>query len=79
MLIEPRASNFRQKILHNPVGDLIINANIAGVRQEQLNNKYPENMKHEVREHVSFTYQKIIWVWEDGGIMAEDDWETPNV
>ena len=26
---------------------------------ETLNNKYPENMKHEVREHVSFTYQKI--------------------
>ena len=29
------------------------------------------------REHVSFTYQKIIWTYEDGGITAEDDWEAP--
>ncbi|WP_437669446.1 type VI secretion system tube protein TssD [Sorangium sp. So ce131] len=28
-------------------------------------------------ERVSFTYQKIIWTWTDGGITAEDDWETP--
>ena len=26
----------------------------TGVRGEMLNNKYPENMKHEVREHVQF-------------------------
>jgi type VI secretion system secreted protein Hcp len=56
----------------------LINANIAGIRQEQLNNKYPENMQHEVREHVSLTYQKIIWTWEDGGITAEDDWKAPR-
>lgn len=29
-----------------------------------------------VREVVSFTYQKIEWVWTDGGITAQDDWET---
>jgi type VI secretion system secreted protein Hcp len=28
-------------------------------------------------EEVSFTYQKIEWIIEDGGITAEDDWETP--
>ena len=28
-------------------------------------------------ETVSFTYQKITWTWVDGGITAEDDWETP--
>src|SRR5690606_27742339 len=50
------------------------NANIAGIRAEMLNNKYPENMQHKEREHVSFTYQKIIWTWVDGGITAEDDW-----
>jgi type VI secretion system secreted protein Hcp len=55
----------------------LVNANIAGIRIEQLNNKYPENMQHELREHVSFTYQKITWTFEDGGVMAEDDWETP--
>jgi len=55
----------------------LVNATISSIRPEQLNNKYDENMKHEVREHVAFTYQKIIWTWEDGGITAEDDWETP--
>lgn len=55
----------------------LINASIAGIRQEQLNNQYEENMRHEVREHIMFTYQKIIWTWQDGGITAEDDWETP--
>ena len=57
----------------------LINASVAGIRTEMLNNKYPENMQHREREHVSFTYQKIIWTWEDGGITAEDDWETPVV
>jgi type VI secretion system secreted protein Hcp len=54
------------------------NASIAGIRAEMLNNKYPENMEHKEREHVSFCYQKIIWTWTDGGITAEDDWETPR-
>jgi len=55
------------------------NATVSDIRTEMLNNKYPENMQHEVREHVSFTYQKIIWTFEKGGITAEDDWETPVV
>ena len=55
----------------------LVNASVSSIRAEQLNNKYPENMNHEAREYVSFTYQKIIWTWQDGGITAEDDWETP--
>jgi type VI secretion system secreted protein Hcp len=55
----------------------LVNASIAGVRSEMLNNKYPDNMKHEVREHLSFCYQKVIWTWQDGGVTAEDDWESP--
>jgi len=42
-----------------------------------LNNKYPENMQHKESEHISFTYHKIEWTWNDGGITAEDDWESP--
>ena len=57
----------------------LVNASIAGIRQEMLNNRYPENMQHKEREHISFCYQKIIWTWLDGGISAEDDWEAPNV
>jgi type VI secretion system secreted protein Hcp len=57
----------------------LINASIAAIRTEMLNNKYPENMQHKEREHISFCYQKIIWTFEDGGITAEDDWEAPTV
>ena len=45
------------------------NASIAGIQTE--------DEAHEIREHVSFVYQKIIWTWVDGGITSEDDWETP--
>jgi type VI secretion system secreted protein Hcp len=56
----------------------LTNANISGIRSEMLNNKYPENMNHEIREHISFTYMKIAWTWEDGGVSADDSWETPT-
>ncbi|MBK6281297.1 MAG: Hcp family type VI secretion system effector [Draconibacterium sp.] len=52
----------------------LLNATISDIRQEMLNNKYPENMQHKEREHISFVYQKIIWTYEDGGISASDDW-----
>lgn len=55
------------------------NASVSSVRVEMLNNKYPENMNHREREHVSFCYQKITWTWMDGGITASDDWEAPVV
>ena len=57
----------------------LTNAQVAGIRFEMMNNKYPENMKHPEYERIEFTYQKIEWTWEDGGIQAEDDWETPVV
>jgi type VI secretion system secreted protein Hcp len=70
-------SNSGQEVQHYTVK--LYNASISGIRQEMLNNKYPENMQHKEREHVSFCYQKIEWTWMDGGITAEDDWETPMV
>ena len=54
----------------------LLNASIAGIRFEMLNNKYPENMQHKECEYVTFCYEKIIWTYEDGGNTAEDDWET---
>jgi type VI secretion system secreted protein Hcp len=52
----------------------LVGANIAGIRQEMLNNKYPENMQHKEREHISFCYDKISWTWTDGGITHQDSW-----
>ena len=57
----------------------LTNAQIAEIRLEMLNNKYPENMPHKEREYIAFTYQKITWTWMDGGITATDDWEAPVV
>ena len=55
----------------------LINANIASIAFRMANNKHPELMKFAEYEEVAFTYQKIIWTWTEGGITAEDDWETP--
>lgn len=51
----------------------LMDAHITGIRSEMLNNKYPENAQHREREHVSFCYQRIEWIWEDGGISAQDN------
>lgn len=59
----------------------LINATICGIRQEMLNNKYPENMQHREREHVSFTYDNIEWIYEEGGISSQSNWEhfSPDI
>jgi type VI secretion system secreted protein Hcp len=50
------------------------NASISEVKLVMLNNKYPDNMQQKEQENVSFTYQKITWTFQDGGISASDDW-----
>ncbi len=55
----------------------LTNANIASIDFRMLNNKNPELMKFAEYEEVAFTYQKIEWTWNEGGITAGDDWETP--
>jgi type VI secretion system secreted protein Hcp len=55
----------------------LTNANIASISFRMANNKHPDLMKFNEYEEVAFTYQKIEWTWTDGGITAQDDWETP--
>ncbi|HLP40827.1 MAG TPA: type VI secretion system tube protein TssD [Fibrobacteria bacterium] len=57
----------------------LTNANIASINFRSLNNKNPELTRYAEYEEVAFTYQKIEWTWNDGGITAMDDWESPNV
>jgi len=52
------------------------NAHIEGIHQEMLNNKYPENASHNVREHVSFSYGQITRIIVNEGIIASDDWNS---
>lgn len=53
----------------------LTNANIASIDFKLVKN--PETQKEEVMEEVAFTYQKINWTWNDGGITATDDWRSP--
>jgi type VI secretion system secreted protein Hcp len=55
----------------------LTNANIASIAFRMANNKHPDLMKFAEYEEVAFTYQKIEWTWNDGGITAGDDWEAP--
>ena len=57
----------------------LLNANIASIAFRMPNNKHPDLMKFTEYEEIAFTYQKITWTWTDGGITAEDDWESPVV
>ena len=55
----------------------LTNANIASLAFRMANNKHPDLMKFAEYEEIAFTYQKIEWTWNDGGITAMDDWEAP--
>ncbi len=54
----------------------LTNAKIADIQFTMLNNKNPELMRYAEYEEVAFTYEKIEWIWVDGGITATDDWEA---
>jgi type VI secretion system secreted protein Hcp len=55
----------------------LTNANVASIAFRMANNKHPDLMKFAEYEEIAFTYQKIEWTWNDGGITAMDDWEAP--
>ena len=57
----------------------LTNASIASIELVMPNNKNPELAKLATYEEIAFTYQKITWTWNDGGITASDDWESPVV
>jgi type VI secretion system secreted protein Hcp len=55
----------------------LVNASVASIRTEMYDVRDPETSRYPNREHIEFCYQKIVWTYQDGGITAEDDWETP--
>jgi type VI secretion system secreted protein Hcp len=56
----------------------LVNATVSSIQMRMANNRNPRLMKYPEYEEVGFTYQVIRWTWNDGGISAEDDWETPR-
>jgi type VI secretion system secreted protein Hcp len=56
----------------------LTNANISSIQFHMLNVRNPVQARVPEQEEVAFTYQKVVWTWNDGGISAEDDWLTPR-
>ncbi|HRI68160.1 MAG TPA: type VI secretion system tube protein TssD [Polyangium sp.] len=56
----------------------LTNANISAINFRMPNTRSKFAMQLAEREEVAFTYQKISWTWNEGGISADDDWETPR-
>ena len=54
----------------------LTNASITSIEFRMPNNKDPQLMKLAEYEEVAFTYQKIQWTWNEGGITASDDQPT---
>jgi type VI secretion system secreted protein Hcp len=56
----------------------LTNANISSIHFKMANTRSPKLSRLPEYEEVAFTYQKIEWVWMDGNLSADDDWETPR-
>lgn len=54
----------------------LTNARIIDIHFVMPNVKDPELVKYVEYEEVSFAYEKIEWVWMDGGLSAMDDWKA---
>ena len=54
----------------------LTNASIASITATMPNTNDTTQQKVDMSEEVGFTYQKIEWTWNDGGITAGDDWEA---
>jgi type VI secretion system secreted protein Hcp len=54
----------------------LTNANIASIDSVMQEASHTELTKEAHIEKIAFTYQKIEWTWNDGGITAMDDWEA---
>jgi len=55
----------------------LLNASIAGIEFNMPNTRNPDFMKYAEYEEISFTYQKIQWIWVEGNSISEDAWEGP--
>ncbi|WP_437618424.1 type VI secretion system tube protein TssD [Sorangium sp. So ce1151] len=58
----------------------LINATVASIDFIMENTRKPGEAQAPEYERIAFTYQKIVWSYDDGDGAREatDDWETPN-
>ena len=56
----------------------LTNANISSIALKMANIRNPKLVRLCEYEELAFTYEKIEWTWNEGGITAIDDWEAPR-
>ena len=54
-------------------------ATICSLQMKVLNTMNPRYANLPALEEVAFAYQRIEWIWIDGMITADDDWEVARV
>ena len=52
----------------------LTNACVVDIKFRMPNNKNPDLMNLAEYEEIAFNYQKIEWLWTDGGITTTDNW-----
>jgi type VI secretion system secreted protein Hcp len=67
------ASGVGSEVQHYTVK--LTNANIASIDFRMANIRNVDLAKFTEYEEIAFTYEKIEWTWNDGGITADDSWE----
>jgi type VI secretion system secreted protein Hcp len=54
-------------------------ATIASIQFRMPNTRNPTRARYVEYEEIGFTYRKISWTWNEGGITGEDDWAAPRM
>jgi type VI secretion system secreted protein Hcp len=52
----------------------LTNAIVTSIREYRADSVAQANASGAALQDVTFTYQKIQWTWNDGGLTATDDW-----
>ena len=55
----------------------LTNANVASIEEYMVDNTVAANASLPMMERITFSYQKIQWVWNVPPLTAQDDWSTP--
>ena len=54
----------------------LTNALVTSIREYRADSVVQANATGAALQDVTFTYQKIQWTWNDGGLTATDDWQV---
>jgi type VI secretion system secreted protein Hcp len=53
----------------------LTNASISSIQEFLPDSRDAATPNYPVQQQISFTYQKIEWIWTEGEVTAEDSWQ----